>query len=377
MNHVPKSKVEEFYGRLKRQIVMSELLPGQQLTELELANALGCSQSTVREVLLRLQEDGLIARQGYRGTSVTSVSPAEARILLELRMRLEVEAVRIAMPALLPEHIDRLKELVRGMEEAADANDEYRVFEKDQEFHIYLFQFANLPVLTPILTRCSILGFRNKISLTDMPRTLQESAHRHWKIVGALEAGYLDEVIHVLRHHVRSIKDTDSGHEPEAPTQADMTPSMHTVFQLLQQEDKGFPDITTLSVEQGHKQFAAINTRWNAIDDTRFTLEHFSIPANPVAAVATPPIPAVRITPKGSVPETLNHILYIHGGGWVFGNIASHRGASGRDGGMRRGRHRIRAAAGLSLSGPPERLHMGVALAARQHGNSGSLVCRR
>ena len=35
------SKVDELYRRLKKQIVMSELQPGQQLVELELAGALG------------------------------------------------------------------------------------------------------------------------------------------------------------------------------------------------------------------------------------------------------------------------------------------------------------------------------------------------
>lgn len=330
MNHVPKSKVEEFYGRLKRQIVMSELLPGQQLTELELANALGCSQSTVREVLLRLQDDGLIVRQGYRGTSVTSVSSTEVRLLLDLRMTLEVEAVRRAMPTLLPEHVEHLKELVRDMERAANANDEHRLFEIDLEFHTYLFLLANMPVLVPILTRCSILGFRNKIALTNMPRTLLESARRHWKIIDALEAGNLGEVIHVLRHHVRSIKDMDSGHEPVEPTQEEMSSSMRTVYTHLLQENGDLPDITTRPIEQGRAQFATINTRWNSIDDTLVSLEEFSIPANPVAAAATPSIPAIRITPKGAAPETLNHLLYIHGGGWVFGTIASHRGAMAR-----------------------------------------------
>jgi DNA-binding FadR family transcriptional regulator len=53
---------------------MAELPFGQQLLELEVAKAMSCSQSTVREALMRLQEDGLIVRQGYRGISTLLLS---------------------------------------------------------------------------------------------------------------------------------------------------------------------------------------------------------------------------------------------------------------------------------------------------------------
>ncbi|MGF1624897.1 MAG: GntR family transcriptional regulator, partial [Alphaproteobacteria bacterium] len=45
--------------RLQREIVLGTLPPGTPLLELELAERFGCSQGTIREALLLLQEEGL------------------------------------------------------------------------------------------------------------------------------------------------------------------------------------------------------------------------------------------------------------------------------------------------------------------------------
>jgi DNA-binding GntR family transcriptional regulator len=80
---------EVVYSTLKQRIVLNEISPGEPLTELGLARDLECSQGTVREALLRLQEDGLVVRSGHRGTSVTPLDPAAAEEVLDLRKRLE------------------------------------------------------------------------------------------------------------------------------------------------------------------------------------------------------------------------------------------------------------------------------------------------
>ena len=50
----PKRKVGDVHAWLKQQIMLSRVLPGQPLVELEIAAAMGCSQGTVREAMLRL-----------------------------------------------------------------------------------------------------------------------------------------------------------------------------------------------------------------------------------------------------------------------------------------------------------------------------------
>lgn len=323
------SKVDDLYRRLKRQIIMSELQPGQQLVELELANALGCSQSTVREALLRLQEDGLIVRHGYRGTTVSPISPAESEIFLELRRMLEVRAARLSLEQLTQADIAVLHGIVEAMEEAARRDDEYALFEKDLEFHMQLFQIANLPALTPVLMRCSVVNHRNKIAQSEKRRALHETAQRHRNIIGALQAGNPDVVEEVVSHHVISIFGTrDNEAAGNRQPASRMSAPMRDVFVQLAMEEAHYPDVTTLPAAEGRRIFEQRHARWNRIDASRFDIERLEIPPNPFARIATRPIPAVRVAPAGA--EAKGRLLYLHGGGWTFGSIDSSMGIMSR-----------------------------------------------
>ena len=60
MNVAKPAKSAAAFNALKRDIMLGVLPAGAALTELELAAHFGCSQGTVREALLQLQEEGLV-----------------------------------------------------------------------------------------------------------------------------------------------------------------------------------------------------------------------------------------------------------------------------------------------------------------------------
>ena len=327
----PKRKAGDVHAWLKQQIMLSRVMPGQPLVELEIAATMGCSQGTVREAMLRLQEDGLIVRKGYGGTIVTPVSTVEAKAFLSLRAQLESQSLVHSLPRIGSEQIDALSALVRQMEAAAAVGDEYGLFELDQQFHVTLFQWAEMPSLVPVLTRCSLYNHRNKIALEVAPRSLMETAKRHWRIVAALESGQPAEAERVLRHHIESVVGDDAASR-ESPPQ--MAPRLAKIWQRVQAEDAGLPDITTLPLDVARPQFEAINARWNRLDDGAHRFDAFTIPAPPRAGRAPGEgIGALRVEavkPAKGKAQSVGTIVFLHGGGWVFGSLRTHRGAMAR-----------------------------------------------
>jgi acetyl esterase/lipase/DNA-binding transcriptional regulator YhcF (GntR family) len=322
-----RTRTLDVYAWLKQQIMLSRYAPGQSVAELEVAAAMGCSQGTVREAMLRLQEDGLIVRNGYRGTVVTPVSATEGPLFLKLRAQLETDALRLSLPRITAGQLDALRALVQQMEQAAVAGDEYALFDLDQRFHVTLFQWAELPSLVPVLTRCSLYNHRNKIALDVAPRSLMETARRHWRIVAALESGKVGEAERVLRHHIESVAG-DGEAARGAPPQ--MAPRLAALWQRVQAEDAGLPDITTLPLDVARRQFEAINMRWNGLEPGRHRIEAFNIPAPPrLQRAAGEGIGALRIEAEAGKRRPAT-ILFLHGGGWVFGSVQTHRGAMAR-----------------------------------------------
>jgi len=105
-----------------------------------------------------------------------------------------------------------------------------------------------------------------------------------------------------------------------------MSAAMDAVHQRILVEDASLPDISSLPIADGRKQFIACNRRWNTIEDKRFDIRKFSIPANRLSIEHD--IPAVEIHLKGGARR--GTILHLHGGGWTFGNNETHLGAMAR-----------------------------------------------
>lgn len=319
-------KSEEVYTILRKRIVLSDIHDNQTITEMEIATTTGCSQSTVREALLRLQEEGLVVRKPYRGSVVSPISTNEAQAFLKLRAQLESEALVHSLPLVDSTHIAQLSDLVRAMEALAAAGDEYGLFELDQRFHTRLFELAKMPALVPVLVRCSLYNHRNKISLVNAPRTLQETAQRHWSIVHALQKGDVVEAQKVLQHHIQSVV----GNTDEAlgtKNQMEFDPHQRVLFERVAQEDGGLPLITELPRQHALQQFEKVNARWNQVPLSSFDVEHFEIPSLVRPGEQARRIPVVEICHRGQHDPKRGQLIYLHGGGWVFGNIRTHMGA--------------------------------------------------
>ncbi len=176
------------YRIVKRRIMLNELAPESVLTELGLAHEIGCSQGTVREALLRLQEDGLVTRTGRRGTAVTRLNPDEALEMRALRRRIELNGALKAVRQLDNAALAAIAALNDEMAAAAAEGDEYRLIEADREFHLAIFRLSGLDALAQILARCIMHSHRCKLWAPGHRRTLAETASRHDALLDRLAA---------------------------------------------------------------------------------------------------------------------------------------------------------------------------------------------
>jgi DNA-binding GntR family transcriptional regulator len=91
----PESIARQVYRLLRGRIMAGEIPGGAVLTGVELARELEVSRTPVREALLLLEADGLVAPSGPGGAVVTDLRSALAEVM-EMREALEGYAVRKA-----------------------------------------------------------------------------------------------------------------------------------------------------------------------------------------------------------------------------------------------------------------------------------------
>ena len=90
------SLANQTYRRLHAEILTCVLLPGQVVSERELARRYDVGKTPMREALAQTCHDGLMQRLPGRGYMVTPITIIDIRALFDLRLILEVTAVERA-----------------------------------------------------------------------------------------------------------------------------------------------------------------------------------------------------------------------------------------------------------------------------------------
>ena len=313
----PKRRSSILFEKLQQEIVLGALRPKQTLTELELARRFDCSQGTVREALMQLNEVGLVERQPNNGTFVSPCEPTDAQALLHIRSEIECRFLdRVIKNA--DASLDRdLQDLLNAMRNAARDSDEYVLSVCDRAFHLRLFQVANLPLVSPMLARCLIHNHRFKILNSTSSRDLEATAERHMPIIRAVSERDAEHLTDLLSHHIGTIVDIGPIIS-NSPTliMGRLSPNMSAVIERLAKEDVGVGDPTLMAPKQARAVCELTNMRWNSdlpvMADAQ-TLVHAGLPAR-------------WVVPKND--RGTDAILYVHGGGWSLCSPATHEGAA-------------------------------------------------
>jgi GntR family transcriptional regulator, rspAB operon transcriptional repressor len=200
MAGIHRRVADEVFDRLHERIVTGDLAPGDRVDSGEIAESLGVSRTPVREAILRLDAQGLVERQPYRGVVVTAVDEAAAEEVAALRIHLETLAVRAAVPRLRPSDVARMRDLHHELATLIAGPDAQRGFaELNREFHLTLYRAAGAPALIQLLSELSGRAERMRLHFdVRQGRALDD----HARILAACGSGDIEEAVAATRGHI-------------------------------------------------------------------------------------------------------------------------------------------------------------------------------
>lgn len=141
----PQSATEQLHDILFRKIVSMEFLPGQKISEVEIARQHDVSRQPVRDAFYRLSQQGLLNIRPQRATVITHISSQDVEKALFIRVALEKEIVRAAARRMNNKHATSLRDLVERQEEALGRKSDEQFYIYDELFHQKLCAVANQP----------------------------------------------------------------------------------------------------------------------------------------------------------------------------------------------------------------------------------------
>ena len=143
---------KSIYDALRSKIICLELAPESVLNLSELADEFGVSRTPIKEVLLTLQAEEWIVRQGSHFI-VTPLSLERIREITEIRMVLEVQANIWAMQRISSDEMDELRTLREGIMNFDESSDNQALVDFDSKIHRVIFKAARNTQLINLLDR--------------------------------------------------------------------------------------------------------------------------------------------------------------------------------------------------------------------------------
>ncbi|WP_137921337.1 GntR family transcriptional regulator [Hydrogenophaga sp. 2FB] len=205
-----RTLIERSYTQLRDDIVEGRLAPGEKLRVEHLRARYQVGAGTLREAITRLVSDALVVAEGQRGFRVAPMALADLEDLTQLRLHIEIEALRQSI-----RHGD-----APWRAQLQQAYDELSAFEQpiqpqrrphweqcNVRFHEALIAACASPWTMKVLRLLSRHSERYRRYAIDLPDSHRDVHAEHRQIFEAAMAGQEARAALALEAHIRATPD--------------------------------------------------------------------------------------------------------------------------------------------------------------------------
>ena len=194
-------------GFIKRQIQQGELLPGQAIKEVALAEHLGISRAPVREALESLARDGLVTSEPQKGKRVRLMTPEEIRHSYSVGGILEATGVADSLPQWTDAEVDELDGVLKGMyKNNQTPGVQSCLSELDEIFHDRLLKHCHNHQLVSLARHsCATISKYLMYRQWTTFYSFNELYERHVVLVEAMRRRNRKEIWYKIREHYEEL----------------------------------------------------------------------------------------------------------------------------------------------------------------------------
>ena len=196
----PVTAEEAVTNSLRRAIREGVLVPGQRLTQSEIAGQLGVSRIPLRDALRRLEVESLVHIDGHKGARVTVLTPQDVAEIYEMRVLLEARCMTYAVDNLSEEAAQDLSEAAVASED--DSLSPGESFNRRRSFYGDLYHHANRPRM-----RRTIMQLRDNVDRYHLLSDREHAHHAHKELADAISERDGAKAAEVLVDHIVEARD--------------------------------------------------------------------------------------------------------------------------------------------------------------------------
>lgn len=203
-----KTKAQKIEEELKIDILSGKLRSGQRIVEQDLCDRYGISRTPIREILRRIEAEGLIETIPNRGAFVKGFTQQNIDDFYVMKSALEVQCIRWAIERITDDELDMLEQTFEFMEFYTMSDDLEKMLRINQGFDSIIYRACHNRELEKILQRYSFYIHHSLMHTRYPANYLSTVLEEHRAIFQAFqdrdpEAGAEAAEIHMLKTMIR------------------------------------------------------------------------------------------------------------------------------------------------------------------------------
>jgi DNA-binding GntR family transcriptional regulator len=199
------------FEALRKAIIGGELVGGEPLRQDEIARLFNTSRIPVREAISRLEEQGLVRTQRYKGAVVAGFSPSETAEIFDLRALVEPEIMRDAVPRMSKNLLVDARQKCAAF---SSATDPMAYGDLNRAFHETLYSASDLKYFKDVANNAIDRVERQIRAQLVMSNGMERAGREHFAILEACERGDADLASDLTRAHIEGAKSSLLEHLP-------------------------------------------------------------------------------------------------------------------------------------------------------------------
>jgi DNA-binding GntR family transcriptional regulator len=206
-HELPQTRADWATARLRSAILFAEIVPGAEIRETVLAKRWGISPTPLREALRRLAAEGLVTQQPQRIARAAELSREQCIELYELRLVLEVLAIRLSLANRPADRIAQAESLLdqMGEVEASTPFDPIGYERVHREFHDVLVCDCGSATLLDMLSSLWDRSMRFRYAAQSTATIPGALVKQHRKLLRSWKAGDARKATLGIEEHILSV----------------------------------------------------------------------------------------------------------------------------------------------------------------------------
>lgn len=201
------SLADQVFEKLEGDIIRGVYARGELLTEMKLVEQLGVSRTPIREVLRRLEQEGLI-RDTRKGALVLGITLEDLKDIMDIRQRVEGLAAFYATRNADDQGRAELRKIADLQEFYFQQQDVENLRTIDDRFHDFIYELSGRAVIRDTLLPLHKKTQRyRKVSIQDNER-MAHSVAEHRAIAEAIISGDAEKAESLAAEHIQNARES-------------------------------------------------------------------------------------------------------------------------------------------------------------------------